>query len=198
MIVLPVSSPSVHLAVLVVATDPAKADLATAMIIRGRATSAGHQIVQQHVTKAAEAGIRTHLARWIDDKDIDVILITGAVESDAVSSAIKPLITQPLEGFKDLFRYLAFQEMGAGAMLSNAEAAQCNTTFLFVMPGSAGAVGTAMDKLILPQLDPRTEPKNLISQMPRLKDTPQAVPSAIASEKTTGGLGVTPKLPASP
>jgi molybdenum cofactor biosynthesis protein B len=190
-----VSTPSVHLAVLVVATDPAKADLATAMIIRGRATNAGHQIVQQHVTKDMEAGIRSQLARWIDDRDIDVILICGAVESDAVPAAVKPLVTEHLPGFTDLFRYLAFQELGAGAMLSNAEAAQCNSTYLFVLPGSAGAVGTAMDKLILPQLDPKTKPKNLVDSIPRLKD---AVPSTIITEKTSGGAGILPKLPASP
>lgn len=192
---LAVSTPSVHLAVLVVATDPAKADLATALVIRGRATNAGHQIVQQHVTKDMEAGIRSQLARWIDDRNVDVILITGAVESDAVAAAVKPLITQHLPGFTDLFRYLAFQELGAGAMLSNAEAAQCNSTYLFVLPGSAGAVGTAMDKLILPQLDPNTKPKNLVDSIPRLKD---AVPSTIIVEKTSGGAGIVPKLPASP
>lgn len=191
------STPSVHLAVLVVATDPAKADLATAMIIRGRAGNAGHQIVQQHVTKDMEAGIRSQLARWIDDPNIDVILVTGNVESDAVAAAIKPLVTQQLQGFTDLFRYLAFQELGAGAMLSTAEAAQCNSTYVFVLPGSAGAVGTAMDKLILPQLDPNTKPKNLVSAMPGVHAR-EAVPSQIASEKTTGGFGISPKMPAPP
>ncbi|HSD88517.1 MAG TPA: molybdopterin-binding protein, partial [Kofleriaceae bacterium] len=190
------SSPPVHLAVLVVASDPAKADLATAMVIRGRATTAGHPIVAQNVTKVMEAGIRSQLARWIDDPDIDVILITGAVEKEEVAAAIKPLVTQRLEGFTDLFRYLAFQEMGAGAMLSTAEAAQCNSTYVFVLPGSVGAVGTAMDKLIIPQLDPNTQPKNLVSSMPGPKKRADAVPAAIPPEKTQGGSGVAPKVPA--
>ncbi|HTL37215.1 MAG TPA: molybdopterin-binding protein [Kofleriaceae bacterium] len=200
-----VSTPSVHLAVLVVATDPAKADLGTAMIVRGRANGAGHQIVQQTVTKDAEANIRSNLARWVDDPNIDVVLVIGAVESDAVPSAIRPLVTQKLEGFTDLFRYLAFQELGAGAMLSNAEAAQCNSTFVFVLPGGVGAVGTAMDKLIIPQLDHNTQPKNLVAQMPRLatalveadmESVDEAVPAAVAPEKTAGGSGVPAKLPA--
>src|SRR4029079_7995038 len=131
--------------------------------------------------------IRSQLARWIDDRNVDVILITGAVESSAVSAAVKPLVIEHLAGFTDLFRYLAFQEVGAGAMLSNAEAAQCNSTYLFVLPGSAGAVGTAMDKLILPQLDPNTKPKNLVSSMPRIKALEDAVPAPISSEKTVGG-----------
>src|SRR5262249_52768347 len=116
-------------------------------------------------------------------------------DSDAASKALRPLITEVLPGFTDLFRWLMFQEAGASAMLSSAEAAQCNTTIVFVLPG---AIEQAMDKLILPQFDPKTTPRNLVEKLPRLRTEPEAVPQAIAAEKTQGGSGLPARLPAFP
>ncbi len=199
----------VHIAVLVIAEDAAAADLATAEAVAERATAAGHVIFARAVVPDDEEAIRSQLDHWIGEPDIDVVIASGGAESEAIAGALEPLITERLPGFTDLFRWLAFQELGAGAMQSNAEAVQCSTTFVFVLPASLGAVGAAMDKLILPQLDPRTKPKNLVSQLPRLlakadatrpdvNAGPDAVPVVISSEKTVAGSGVAPKLPAVP
>ena len=119
------------------------------------------------------------------------------------------MVTQPVPGFTDLFRWLAYQEIGASAMLSNAEAAQCTSTFVFLLPAVKGAVREAMDKLILPQLDPDTKPKNLIQQIPRLASLikvdraqtqetpkPEAVPEKIEGERTEAGPGISARMPA--
>src|SRR5262249_39136344 len=99
-------------------------------------------------------------------------------------------------------RWLAFQELGSSAAQCNAEAIECNSTFVFVLPASRGAVRAAMDKVILPQLDPRTKPKNLATRIARVVATadgsrPDGVPVVISSEKTATGSGMAPKLPAS-
>ncbi len=232
----------VHIAVLAIAEDAATADRATAHAIREKALAAGHDVVDEELAKDNESAIRDQLVRWIADDNIDVVIVAAALDSEAASAALAPLVHSTLPGFTDLFRWLTFQEIGASAMLSAAEAAQCQSTFVFVLPAHEAAVRAAMDKLILPQLDVRTKPKNLVAQMPRLKDAakkiidatksqpvaapasapvtapviaptpaptpiapappvipaapPEAVPIPIASEKTQGGSGLPPKLPA--
>ena len=202
----------VHIAELVIATDPAAADVTIADSISERAESKGLVIVAREIVADLEEAIRAKLEQFIGDPNIDVVIATGVAESAAASNALRPLVTQPVPGFTDLFRWLAYQEIGASAMLSNAEAAQCTSTFVFVLPAVTGAVREAMDKLILPQLDPATKPKNLIQQIPRLaslvvaardaapatveQPAPEAVPENIAAERTEAGPGISARLPA--
>ncbi len=184
-------SVSVHIAILAVGKDAAPTQTISEV-----ASKAGHQVVGRATVHDTQAAIRAQLQRWIDDANVDVVIVSGGMESDNAGAAVKPLVTQTLPGFTDLFRYLAFQEIGASAMLSNAEAAQCGSTFVFVLPASAGAVKAAMEKLILPQLDVNTTPKNLVSSMPRIRNSgTDAIPVAIVKEKTASGQGLTPKMP---
>lgn len=207
-----VASLRVHIAELVIATDPAAADVTIADSISDRAEAKGLVVRERAIVADVEDQIRAALERFIGDPDIDVVIATSIAESAAASDALRPLVTQPVPGFTDLFRWLAYQEIGASAMLSNAEAAQCTSTFVFVLPAVKGAVIEAMDKLILPQLDPATTPKNLVQQIPRLASLvaevrakapptvetprPQGVPSAVEPEKTEAGHGISARLPA--
>lgn len=193
-----VESVSVQFALLAVARTsaasvPDELDAAT-----GRATAAGHKVLTDEIIADSEAAIRDRLTQLIANPEIDVVLVLAGAESDAASKALKPLITEVLPGFTDLFRWLMFQEAGASAMLSSAEAAQCGTTFVFVLPG---AIGAAMEKLILPQFDPKTTPRNLVDKLPRLRTEPgvrEAIPQPIPIEKTQGGSGIHTRLPAIP
>ncbi|MBL9016015.1 MAG: hypothetical protein JNL83_17640 [Myxococcales bacterium] len=185
---------SVQFALLATSRATGAADLET---VSARATAAGHKIVATQTVADAENAVRAQLEAWIGDPQIDVVLVLGGAESDAASRALKPLITEVLPGFTDLFRWLMFQEAGASAMLSSAEAAQCSSTIVFVLPG---AIAAAMDKLILPQFDPKTTPRNLVEKLPRLRTEPgvDAVPQPITQEKTQGGSGLPARLPALP
>ncbi len=202
----------VQLGILAIAKDPAHPNQADVGIVTDRATAAGHRVLQERVVSDSEDAIREVLQEWIADPALDVIIVLGGADSDAVSNAMRPLVAHVLPGFTDLFRYLFFQEAGASAMLSAAEAARCSDTFVFVLPG---AVAAAMEKLILPQFDPATTPKNLVGQMPRLRaerdNAPVApiaasddesaghgVPREVKPEKTQGGSGVSARLPALP
>ncbi len=193
-----VESVSVQFALLAVARSsavsvPDELDAATQ-----RATAAGHKIITDEIVADSETAIRGRLTELIANPEIDVVLVLAGAESDAASKALKPLVGEVLPGFTDLFRWLMFQEAGASAMLSSAEAAQCGTKFVFVLPG---AIAAAMDKLILPQFDPKTTPRNLVDKLPRLRTEPgprEAVPQVIPIEKTQGGSGIHTRLPAIP
>ncbi|CAN5711630.1 hypothetical protein BH11MYX2_BH11MYX2_00450 [soil metagenome] len=192
-------SVSVQLGLLAITKDGAHADATDLEIASSRAVEAGHRVVTQQVVDDTESAIRTALEKLISDKSIDAIVVLGGGDSESVTAAMKPLITAPLPGFTDLFRWLMFQEQGASAMLSSAEAARCSDTFVFVIPG---AVAAAMDKLILPQFDPDVSGKNLLRQLPRLRTDVDAeadagVPTEIKPEKTQGGSGMPARLPAS-
>jgi molybdenum cofactor biosynthesis protein B len=190
-----VESVSVQFALLAVArtTGDAPAELGAAS---ESAAAAGHQIVAEEIIANSEGAVRAQLQRFIADPQVDVVIVLAGAESDVASRALKPLISEVLPGFTDLFRWMMFQEAGASAMLSSAEAAQCDSTIVFVLPG---AVGPAMEKLILPQFDPATTPRNLVDKLPRLRTEPgEGVPQPITQEKTQGGSGVGMRLPAVP
>ena len=84
-----------------------------------------------------------------------MILITGGTgisRRDNTYETIAGMLTKQLPGYGELFRMLSYQEVGAAAMLSRAQAGLVGQTLLFTMPGSPGAVRLAMEKLVIPEL----------------------------------------------
>ena len=81
---------------------------------------------------------------------------TGVTPRDVTPEAMAPLVTKPIPGFGELFRWLSYEEIGTSTIQSRAEAALCGRTYVFLLPGSPGAVRTAMSKILLQQLDTRT------------------------------------------
>jgi molybdenum cofactor biosynthesis protein B len=64
---------------------------------------------------------------------------------------------------------ISFQEIGTSTIQSRADAALCGTTYVFLLPGSTGACRTAMDEILLQQLDHRHRPCNFVELLPRIK-----------------------------
>jgi molybdopterin adenylyltransferase len=131
---------------------------------------AGHQIAQRHLIKDDLATIRALFAQLVADVSVQVVISTGGTgvtARDVTPEALEPLVTKPIVGFGELFRSLSYAEIGASTIQSRATAALCQTTLFFVLPGSRGAVGLAMERIILPQLDRRTRPCNFAELMPR-------------------------------
>jgi len=77
---------------------------------------------------------------------------TGIAPRDSTIEAIEPLLDKKLDGFGELFRMLSYQQVGASAMLSRANAGVCAKTVVFALPGSTPAVKLATESLILPQI----------------------------------------------
>ena len=134
---------------------------------------AGHQVAAREIVRDEQAAIREVAARWITDPGIDVIITTGGTgvtPRDVTPEAIAPLVTKPIPGFGELFRWLSYAEIGTSTIQSRAEAALCESTYVFLLPGSPGAVRTALDQIVLPQLDHRTRPCNFVELLPRLRE----------------------------
>ena len=143
--------------------------------------NAGHKLVQKTTVSDTAQLIRAKLLEHIADSEVDVVVVIVSMKSDAAGVALDPLITRPLNGFSDLLRMIAYQELGSSAMLIDAEAAQCKSTYVFLVPGSPAVVKLALDKLLLPQLDYRTAPRNLVMGIPRVAHSDDGVVEPVAA-----------------
>ena len=133
-------------------------------------SDAGHSVAQRHLVRDDLWGIRALFATLIADPAIQVVISTGGTgitARDVTVEALEPLVTKPIVGFGELFRWLSYAEIGASTIQSRASAALCDRTLVFVLPGSRGAVKLAMEKIVVPQLDRRTKPCNFAELMPR-------------------------------
>ena len=66
---------------------------------------------------------------------------------------------------------LSYDSIKTSTLQSRAMAGVANGTYVFCLPGSAGACADGWDKLISHQLDHRTRPCNLVELMPRLLES---------------------------
>jgi molybdopterin adenylyltransferase len=132
--------------------------------------SAGHHLVEKQIVIDDKYDIRAILSRWIADKNVQVVLVTGGTGftgRDTTPEAVAPLFDKNIEGFGELFRQVSFNEIGTSTIQSRALAGMANKTLIFCMPGSTNACRTAWDHIIQSQLDSRHKPCNFVPHLRR-------------------------------
>ncbi len=132
--------------------------------------SAGHYLVEKQIVIDDKYDIRAILSRWIADKNVQVVLVTGGTGftgRDTTPEAVSPLFDKTIEGFGELFRQVSFSEIGTSTIQSRALAGMANKTLIFCMPGSTNACRTAWDHIIQSQLDSRHKPCNFVPHLRR-------------------------------
>jgi molybdenum cofactor biosynthesis protein B len=162
----------VNVAVLTVSDTRTLADDTSGQLIVDRLTEVGHRICARQIVVDSELVIRAQLAAWIADPGVEVIIATGGTgvtPRDVTPEALAPLVTKAIPGFGELFRWISFEEIGTSTIQSRAEAALCGQTFVFLLPGSTSGVRTALEKILIPQLDHRQRPCNFVMLLPRIK-----------------------------
>ena len=162
----------VHVAVLTVSDTRTIDNDTSGQLIVDRLEGAGHRIAGRTIVADNREAIRAQLEQWIADANVDVVIATGGTgvtPRDITPEAMAPLVSKPIPGFGELFRWISFEEIGTSTIQSRAEAALCDKTYVFLLPGSTGACRTAMDKILLKQLDIRTRPCNFVELMPRIR-----------------------------
>ncbi|HVK85180.1 MAG TPA: molybdenum cofactor biosynthesis protein B [Kofleriaceae bacterium] len=165
----------VNIAVLTVSDTRTLETDTSGQLIVDRMTEVGHRIAARAIVIDSELQLRAQLAAWIADPGIDVVIATGGTgvtPRDVTPEALAPLVTKPIPGFGELFRWISFGEIGTSTIQSRAEAALCGSTYVFLLPGSTNGVRTALDKILVPQLDHRTAPCNFVMLLPRIKHEP--------------------------
>jgi molybdenum cofactor biosynthesis protein B len=117
-------------------------------------TGAGHPVLRREIVRDEPDEIAAALLRATQGESRAVIFTggTGVAPRDVTPDTIEPLLERDVPGFGELFRLLSYEEIGSAAILSRAVAGLRQGRVVFVIPGSRGAVGLAMEKLILPEL----------------------------------------------
>ena len=164
-----------RIAVLTISDTRTLAEDRSGQLIVDLLGAAGHVIAARQLVKDNRDVIRAQLSAWIADPEVDVVITTGGTgvtPRDVTPEALAPLVTKAIPGFGELFRWLSFAEIGTSTIQSRAEAALCGQVLVFLLPGSPGAVTTAMEKILLPQLDARTRPCNFAELLPRIRGRP--------------------------
>jgi molybdenum cofactor biosynthesis protein B len=161
----------VRIAVMTVSDTRTLADDTSGGLLVERLESAGHVLAGRAIVRDDIDQIQAQLRAWIADPDVQVVLLTGGTgvtARDVTPDALAPLISKPIPGFGELFRWLSYAEIGTSTIQSRAEAGLCGKTLVFALPGSTGACRTAWDKILGQQLDARHKPCNFVELFDRL------------------------------
>ena len=133
----------------------------------------GHRVIEKIIVPDDIYAIRSSVSNYIINKEIDVVIAsggTGITGRDGTPEAIKVLLDKEIEGFGELFRSISFDKIKTSSLQTRALAGVANSTFIFVLPGSADACSTSWNDIIQHQLNSETKPCNLVMLMPRLKE----------------------------
>jgi molybdopterin adenylyltransferase len=124
--------------------------------IEARLTELGHTVGAYRLIKDEAEQVAAVLDELCTLPGVQIVLFnggTGIAPRDRTYDVVSRKLEKTLPGFGELFRMLSYDEVGAAAMLSRATAGVYRNTVVFSMPGSNNAVRTALEKLILPELN---------------------------------------------
>jgi len=149
-----ISPQNVNCAVIIVSDSRTEKTDESGKLLIKRLQDAGHSVASFALLKNDPDAIRTKLNEIVD-QDIQFIITsggTGASSRDLTIETITPMLDKKLDGFGELFRYLTFQEIGTGSILSRAMAGTFRGKVIICLPGSINAVRLALEKIILPEM----------------------------------------------
>ncbi len=116
---------------------------------------AGHEVAERKIIPDEPRQMTALLREWVASDDVDAVLLTGGTgvsPRDQTYETVSQMLTKPLPGYGELFRWLSYQEIGSAAILSRAAGGLIEQTVVLTMPGSPAGVRLAMEKIILPEL----------------------------------------------
>ncbi len=107
---------------------------------------AGHSVTGRRLVSDEAAMLRREVKSFLSGKD-SVLLLTGGTgvsRSDVTIETVRPFFEKELLGFGELLRRISYDEIGSAAMLTRATAGVAKGKLIVCMPGSPGAVATAL------------------------------------------------------
>jgi molybdenum cofactor biosynthesis protein B len=113
------------------------------------------RLIFKKIISDSEDQIMNLMDELIKHEDINCILFSGGTgfsPKDITYETIAKLLEKEITGFRELFRYLSYKDIGSSAMLSRATGGKIKDKIVFLLPGSPNAVKLALKELILPEL----------------------------------------------
>jgi molybdenum cofactor biosynthesis protein B len=114
-----------------------------------------HQVATYKTVKDVPRQIKGELAIITQSFDCKAIILSGGTDfllRETAYDAVYKLLDKRLDGFGEIFRALAHQEIGSAAVSLRATAGTYQRRLLFCIPADPDAVRLVMNKLILPEL----------------------------------------------
>lgn len=142
-------------ALLVTSDTRSKAEDETGRLAMRLIEEAGHSVRLYDVAPNDQDKIVAWLRRALDEPGVRVVLTsggTGVGAKDRTVDVAESLFEKRLPGFGEHFRRLSLEDVGLPGIWSRASAGVAGGKLVFCLPGSRGAVGTALQKIILPGL----------------------------------------------
>ncbi len=141
--------------VLTVSDSKTAKDDTSGNLIRELLTAAGHTVVGHAIVRDEPTQVVAVIREGLAKPDHHVFILTGGTgitSRDSTFEAVESMLAKRITGFGELFRMLSYQEVGAAAMLSRAQAGVVEGRLVFSLPGSPHACRLALEKLIIPEL----------------------------------------------
>ncbi|HEV8309035.1 MAG TPA: molybdenum cofactor biosynthesis protein B [Methylomirabilota bacterium] len=124
-------------------------------LLRELLTAAGHEVVDYRLVRDEPSQVHAVIHAACTNPTVQALIFTGGTgitSRDQTFEAVEALLEKRLPGFGELFRMVSYQEIGAAAMLSRAQAGARAGRLIFSLPGSPAACRLALERLILPEL----------------------------------------------
>jgi molybdenum cofactor biosynthesis protein B len=115
-------------------------------VAEAEVTSEGHTVHRRELISDDARMLRSVVTRFLSGKD-DVLLFTGGTgvsPRDVTIETVRPYFEKEITGFGELLRSVSFDDIGSAAMLTRATAGVTHGRLIVCMPGSPGAVRTAL------------------------------------------------------
>jgi molybdenum cofactor biosynthesis protein B len=146
---------SVSCVVLTISDSRTEQDDESGGLIKRRLSENGHQVMSYNILKNDAEAIKKKIYELLEQTELQVIIAsggTGISHRDITVDTIESILEKRLDGFGELFRFLTYQEIGTGSIMSRAIAGVARGKVIICLPGSLGAATLAMDRIILPEI----------------------------------------------
>lgn len=114
---------------------------------------AGHTVPAYLIVPNDAEEIREAVSGILEDDEVRVLITsggTGVSPRDRTVDTVAELLERRLPGFGEHFRRLSYDEIGVPSIMSRALAGTAMGKLVFCLPGSRGAMRTALNEIILP------------------------------------------------
>lgn len=146
---------SVNCAVLIISGTRTEQSDESGKLIMQALKRNDHQVISYSILKNDAHSILDKLNELLKKESLQVIITsggTGASHLDITIETISPTLEKKLDGFGELFRFLTYQEIGTGSIMSRAMAGVVKGKVIICLPGSVEATSLAMERIILPEI----------------------------------------------
>jgi molybdopterin adenylyltransferase len=111
---------------------------------------AGHKIETRKLVPDSKSMIRRAVKDFLGSDASAILFIggTGVSHTDVTVETVVPFFEKELTGFGELLRNISYQKIGSAAMLTRATAGTVKGKLIVCLPGSLGAVETALQNFI--------------------------------------------------